>query len=475
MLRWLSSRWTAPTPADVDIVPCCSLDLTSRAVIITFSFVFHAQLDVDILRQALFQAVEHKIPRAGARLVYRNGQYEWHIPKQFSAERPPARFTHAQLDAPLSAFNFPPSGGDMTQPCVADGNHEHLFKDSNVPKSLSDLLLPGTPALHVHVCTLPDATLIGVTSTHALMDAHGMRALLVAWTAAVNGSLDAVPAMPRTFDPLADIAVATTPTSRPVGEPMRFFPHSNLFTKIRFFVSYIWMAFHVGEERRKLVRFPKTWLAEQKRLCMDELSIRGTKEYVGTVDVLLAWLYKTVYTHRKDATLVRIKTVVNVRRLLPTFFAQPYLNNAATWTEASLPASVIASQPVLETALAIRRSIDSYVSPSSVSTLQQEMAWSAQFAGVGLKLMLPYLPGEEMLIASSWRSAGLQEVDFLGAAGGKSAKAVFAFPSLSEKGWLSMEGVGTLCCETDDAMWLSFTLREDAWTRIPRDGGLAFA
>ncbi|KZV84818.1 hypothetical protein EXIGLDRAFT_700063, partial [Exidia glandulosa HHB12029] len=380
MLGWLSSRWTVPAPSDVDVIPCCSLDFPNRFLIITFSFVIPTRLDVEILRQALFHAIEQKIPRAGARLVSRNGQYEWHIPKHFSAERPPARFTQTQLDAPLSAFDFPPSGGDVTQPCVVNVKHEHLFKDPHVPTSLGDLLRPGTPALHVHACTLSDATLIGITTTHALVDAHGVRALLVAWTAAVNGSLDAVPAMPRTFEPLADIAKVTPPTSRPVGEPVRFYFDPSWFSKARFIVSFAWRAFHVRQERRKLVRFPKSWLAEQKRLCVDELSARGTKDYVGTADVLLAWWYKTLFAHRRDSTLVRMKTVVNIRRLLPDFFVHPYLNNAATWTEASLPASVLASQPVLETALALRRSIDSYVSPTSASVLQAEMAWGAQFA-----------------------------------------------------------------------------------------------
>lgn len=271
-----------------------------------------------------------------------------------------------------------------------------LWRSTDTPQSLARFLRSGTPMLHSHVCTLDDGTLLSLTSTHTLFDVHGARALALAWTAAVNGQLDDVPLMPREFSPLNDILASSAPQSpRPAGEPVGFYYAPGLFATARIVLSYIWKMIRARHEVWKLVRFPKAWLAQEKAQCMAVLAQRESKEFVGTADVLVAWWYKPLYAHHTDAALVRVKTVVNLRRLLP-----PYLNNATTRCAAAIPARDLGPQPVLDTVLAIRRSISAYV--ADTDTLGAEMAWVAKCAGVGA-FVLPYLPGEEMVLTSSWR------------------------------------------------------------------------
>lgn len=73
MLQWLRALWIEPIPTDVDIVLCPTLDLPSKDNIITYTFVVQARLDPSILERAVFESIELRLPRAGARLVRRNG------------------------------------------------------------------------------------------------------------------------------------------------------------------------------------------------------------------------------------------------------------------------------------------------------------------------------------------------------------------------------------------------------------------
>jgi hypothetical protein len=46
------------------------------------------------------------------------------------------------------------------------------------------------------------------------------------------------------------------------------------------------------KEVNYLVRVPKAFLNEAKQKIMEELKTQGSREYVGSSDVLLAWWYK---------------------------------------------------------------------------------------------------------------------------------------------------------------------------------------
>ena len=57
----------------MDVVPLTALDFPSKDIVMTFAFVIPARLDPAKLRESLFVAIAEKLPRAGARVAYRNG------------------------------------------------------------------------------------------------------------------------------------------------------------------------------------------------------------------------------------------------------------------------------------------------------------------------------------------------------------------------------------------------------------------
>ena len=129
-----------PAPPDVDVVACSAIDCVTDGLVLTFTFVFPGPpLDVDKLRTALFDVVRTKLPRAGCRLVRRNGVrcfvattcrpscshtalLEFHTPKVFSTEEPPIGFSSACYNAPYPRDKcpYPPALPDelKTRPCV---------------------------------------------------------------------------------------------------------------------------------------------------------------------------------------------------------------------------------------------------------------------------------------------------------------------------------------------------------------------
>ena len=61
-------------------------------------------------------------------------------------------------------------------------------------------------------------------------------------------------------------------------------------------VQYLWKSYSEGPDVSKYMWFPKEWLVQRKQECMAELTARGSDEWVGTNDVLVAAYYKVHLT-----------------------------------------------------------------------------------------------------------------------------------------------------------------------------------
>jgi len=166
-----------------------------------------------------------------------------------------------------------------------------LFRGRGTPLHLEQFLVPGTPTLHVFVLTYEDATLIGLTAPHLLLDVQGAAALCRAWTAALNGNLDSIPASPRNYDPFASIMASQAVPSAPLWSwGGWYFP--SLFSKAYWHILFYFRKRREGPESARWMWIPHKWLAERKAECMSELKARGSTEFVGSNDVLAATYWK---------------------------------------------------------------------------------------------------------------------------------------------------------------------------------------
>ncbi|KAJ7930494.1 hypothetical protein B0H13DRAFT_2309446 [Mycena leptocephala] len=270
----LSAPRPTPPPANVHIVPCTGVDLYGRNVVLTTGFVINARLDTKKLEDSLALLVERKFPRAGARLALRNDSYEFQIPNTFDAQTPAVAFTAAEHSEPYASSMRP--------------SIQHLWNAPSSEPSLDAFLVPNTPLLHVHATVFDDLTFLGITSTHVTFDALGISTLMHGWQRVLAGDAwDDIPGMPWDAAPFGTFTTATQARMCQRG----------------------W--FDLGGN--KVVRVPKAFLEGRKREIMGELKAEGSEEWVGSSDVLMAWWFKTSYTHRTDATPLHIHLPVNLR------------------------------------------------------------------------------------------------------------------------------------------------------------------
>lgn len=206
---------------------------------------------------------------------------------------------------PSAKYNIPPStpGSSLRdEPFVTSLPDGSLFRSPSVPLTTAEYLVPNTPLVHVHVATYDDATLIGLTSSHMMFDIGGAKSFFAHWAAALSDRLDEMPEMPRSFSPVQNIALSersknggTPPTSKgiaPTGVSPWPWAIFTIFGLLRLLFASILRLSREGPADTKLVYVPKKWLAEQKESGMWQLKQSGSDEWIGSSDLLTAYITK---------------------------------------------------------------------------------------------------------------------------------------------------------------------------------------
>ncbi|KAJ6557927.1 hypothetical protein B0H19DRAFT_1070521 [Mycena capillaripes] len=462
-------------------IPCTGLDLGARDLVLTTGLIIDARLDAKKLEQTFSILVERKFPRAGARVALRNGVYEFQVPRTFDLNTPPVRFTAEDFAEPYGSAALPelPTrrvGSFTSQPFVCPVlPAEGYFRSKTCPSSLEGFLVPNTPLIHIHVAVFDDLTFIGVTSTHITFDALGTRALFHAWTRLMNGDdIDAIPGMEWDMQPLESF---TGPTS--VTHQKGWF-NLGLFGQLLFIFWFMLRILRDPKEEDYLIRVPKAFVEDSKREIMENLKAQGSAEWVGSSDVLLAWWFKTIYSHRKieDATPVHIHLPVDLRGK-PIFpgdstIATPYINNAiASIAIPPIPVNAFQTESLGEIALRLRRAILAY--NASIPGIQADLHWRCANP---LQVHYPCPPGGEYAFQTNWRVAHLEELDFSGARVEEKEKekprVLLAVGYILSGKNIPMRGGGGIFFEDDDAVWMTQIRGKKDWEDIRRSGRVAF-
>lgn len=160
---------------------------------------------------------------------------------------------------------------------------------------------------------------------------------------------------------------------------------------------------------------------------------------------------QNVYGHRRDRTPVAFQSPINLRALLPEVFPVPFLNNAVGMVPTPpIPARTLATQPVADTALAIRRSLNEF--RKDVPLLHAELAEDAAHPA---RLLFPARPGGQWAILSSWLSVRLHALDFR--FGGADVRPRWVMSYAQDKTPLTMRGSGSIVSEDGEAIWARWT------------------
>ncbi|KAF8162476.1 hypothetical protein K438DRAFT_1858665 [Mycena galopus ATCC 62051] len=447
-----SRLWPSPHRC----IPCSAIDVCVRELGLTTGLIINARLDAKKLEQSLTMLVERKFPRAGARLAHRNGVgVQVSSPPRIRLNHRAIAFTSEDFAEPYRSVARP----ELPTHLVRDFTSQPpLLQEHNMPSSLRDFLAPNMPLIHVHVAIFNDVTFIGVTSGHITFDALGTRTLLHAWTRLINGEdIDAIPGMEWDMAPFEALSGPTIITQQ------RGWFNLGLFGQFFFILWFMLRIIRDPKEEQRLVRVPKAFLENSKNEIMEDLKRKGSTEWVGSSDVLLAWWFKGV----GDTTPIHIHLPINLRdtHIFPgdTNIPTPYLNNAVS-SIAIPPISVndFQTESLGELALRLRRAILAY--NADVPGIRADVQWRCANPLVN---HFPCPPHGEFTFQTNWRSAHLGELDFSGARPQGSTE------QAEDRRASSWRGAGGIFMEDEDAVWMFQIRGTKEWEATRQSGCIA--
>jgi len=231
-----------------------------------------------------------------------SGQIEWHIPAEFTAERPAINFSHVDHGMPAAAH---PAGAQIpvpsTRPAVVgdpDGLVELAWGPGHTPNGIKDYLTADIPAVGLRVNSFTDKTIAVLHWQHVAFDALGMQYVVEGWISMLWGREDEIPTPcgidGDPFDPLAK-------GTRPVTEP-------HLLTEKRVGIGGMlkWglgygVDMLVRAKENRMVCVPESYWRPQLDKALAELRDEATekgedpsKVFLTEGDIMTAWTMKNV-------------------------------------------------------------------------------------------------------------------------------------------------------------------------------------
>ncbi|KAK4096587.1 hypothetical protein N658DRAFT_435809 [Parathielavia hyrcaniae] len=369
------ARSQPPRVESDEVYPLHMLDDTKtlRGIVVTWTLRFNDVLDAEKLHASLSRLLEiGGWRKVGGRLrLGADGELELHVPRPFSPERPAVSYSHQALavnieDHPIAKKIPRATHGPSVQAVPAECFRSFAAPDG-APETLDDFLCRDVPQLSLYITSFNDATLVGLSWPHTLMDVMGQQALLRAWSLMLaDREAEVPPVLGAREDALC--AAADSPAEEGHDEPFRLGQQrltglAMLLFGLRFAWDLLWNP--VVETRA--IFLPKGAAAELQRQVQDDLAAEmehqgggGEKPFVSEGDVLTAWATRAVASSLPQPRPVTVLHALNARFRLPSLLEHTqagsgvYVQNMAV-AACTFLSSHVATGPLGPIALANRR------------------------------------------------------------------------------------------------------------------------
>jgi hypothetical protein len=296
-------------PADSvpeDVYPVFTLDdnETLRGIVVTWTLRFNDVLDADKLHKSLWRLLEiGDWRKLGGRLrLNASRKLEISAPREFTTTRPPVRYNHF---AKSTSIGEDPLGKDLPKSSFGNGFQDGSRKfqpfavPEDAPKVLSDYLKGDVPQISLQITSFTDATLVGLSWPHTLMDVMGQQALLHAWSLVVDGRGEEVPAMLGAREDAVEKVVETTRAEGKTTEPLVLQDQRlSTFGMIGFGLRFAWGMLReptVVEHSFCLSRKEIEILVREAQADLDATTAAGTERpFVSEGDVLTGFFVRAL-------------------------------------------------------------------------------------------------------------------------------------------------------------------------------------
>lgn len=227
----------------------------------------------------------------------------------------------------------------------------------DAPMSLDDFISHDTPQLSLHITSFNDATLVGLSWPHVLMDVMGQQALLQGWSLVMAGRESDVP---RVLGARED-AICAAVDAFAAGDEEEFKMEKKQLKgwgMIAFGLRFAWDMFRNPVVETRTIFLPQKAMASLRRQVEADLATADVEAgpFVSDGDILTAWAGRAVAASQPWPRPVTVLHAMNVRFRLPSLIKAPgvYIQNMAMASFSFLSADA-ARGTIGDAALANRR------------------------------------------------------------------------------------------------------------------------
>ncbi|KAH7138321.1 hypothetical protein B0J11DRAFT_423588 [Dendryphion nanum] len=514
LLALFKGKPTQPEHVPTDtIIPLFRKDDTSsfRALTIGYSMRFDHVLDASKLAEALQTLLAMPGWRKfGARLrLNKTGSLEYHVPEQFTANRPSVTFTHAnhgisisqhplgsQVPAQESTFFVTPESHAVFEPLMFPENH---------PTNMNDWIYTDRPALQLHIVSFTDATLVSLSWLHTLFDAMGRKTLLEAWTAVLEGRTQDVPEFcGYDIDPLESLGDPAPKEVEYIKDEKFVLDGKQIsfWGTIRFVIGLLWETFRYPTTEKRQLRIPGPYIARIKREAIDELAKGSTDglvmntiipdhplPFLSDGDIVGAWWVRQCFSAQPWASTaspnrtILFMNVLGMRSILsktsPILIpaGKAFMSNCTTVIQSFFTLSEVRSLPLGKLAARIRSDLAIQSTRSQVEASHRIVRKAIEKTGNPPLYSAGH--GDIAISAfTNWTQARFYETDFSAAVVSVSdSKAVRVerkgkpsyIHAFSWSSGLPFRNFGG-CVGKDAAgnWWVASEMRPDAWVNLEK-------
>ncbi|KAH5266811.1 hypothetical protein HBI72_078730 [Parastagonospora nodorum] len=479
--RKTASQANTPSPYEHDhVYPVHVLDdtPTMRGILLTWTLCFNDVLDADKLQSSLARLVEiGDWRKLGGRVrLNENKKLEIHVPPKFTAERPAFSYSHVVIDSAIAdhavAQKLPKPNGNVSTGLGPD-HFSDLAVRPDAPKTMEDLLAGDTPQMSVHITSFTNATLVGLSWPHTLMDVMGQQAFIQAWSLVLAGRESEVPpVLGAQEDELCAIADAP-------AENAEEYIHKSKQLKgmamVQFGARFAWEMMTGPAPETRTICLSKKVVAALRSQAQSDLPdpVNGEeKPFISDGDVLTGWTMRAVATSLPSPRPVTALHAMNARFRLPSLINAKgvYLQNMLVPGFTFIPADT-ARGPMGPIALTNRQHLLEQATEAQVLASLREQ----RVSGDPSKLL--YSDANALLMPfTDWTKAKFfQSADFGPAVVRASdeqsrcnppGSPIFHHASSRKPNQTTMLVVIILGKDFDDNYWITMTMSPNAWRNI---------
>ncbi|KAJ5167927.1 Transferase [Penicillium canariense] len=381
------------------------------------SLVFDAVLDPKKLQESL----EGLVKREGWQRL--GGKIEWHIPTEFTAERPAISFAH--IDHGMPAAEHPAASkipSPTTRPAIVgdpDDLEDLAWGAEYKPGGINDYLDADIPVLGLRVNSFTDKTIVVLQWQHVAFDALGLQYVVEGWSAMLWGKTTEIPTPCKIdSDPFDSLARGSRPQTE---EHVLSEKRVGLGGMLRWGLGY-GIDMLIRSKENRMVCVPESHWRPQLEKALQELRALAvekgedpSKVFLTENDILTAWILRCVVGEMgmSPSRTVAASIAMSLRKafegdLIPSSAKHPYVGNAFGWANVLVSAGDVTSKPLSWLAQQVRRAINEQ------GTRAQHEAYYAMVraSGMGLPIVILGDGGMAQVGFSNWNRAGLFDLDF---------------------------------------------------------------